>query len=91
MRSTKPTDRPSAASLHSLSTRVLTTVADANECTPDDLDTLYNVINPEALDELFAPRADGTTRSQGSVSFQYAGYWVTVSSDGVVELEPSDD
>jgi Halobacterial output domain 1 len=78
---------PPAASPDSLSTHVLTTVADAKECTPDDLEPLYNVINPEALDELFAPRTNGTMRANGSVSFQYDGYWVTVTSENDVELE----
>ncbi|GAA0250177.1 HalOD1 output domain-containing protein [Haladaptatus pallidirubidus] len=87
MYSTNPHDEPPDASPHSLSTRVLTAVADAKECTPDDLEPLYNVVNPEALDELFAPQADGTTRADGSVSFQYAGYRVTVSSEGNVSLE----
>ncbi|GAA0258991.1 hypothetical protein GCM10009000_089870 [Halobacterium noricense] len=68
---------------------MLTAVADAKQCAPDDLNTLYTVINPEALDELFAPKADGTPRTNGSVSFQYAGYQVTVSSEGTVELEAS--
>jgi Halobacterial output domain 1 len=91
MQSSNPTTGLPVASSHSLSTRVLTAIADAEDCSPDDLETLYTVINPEALDELFAPQADGTTRTHGSVSFRYAGYWVTVSSDGGVELEPSEE
>ena len=53
----------------------------------EELGSLYDVIDPEALDALFAPRADGSPRPVGEVSFQYAGYWVTVSSGGVVELD----
>nr|WP_227356632.1 HalOD1 output domain-containing protein [Haladaptatus salinisoli] len=52
-----------------------------------ELKPLYDVIDPEALDALFAPHVDGTSRPVGEVSFHYEGYWVTVSSDGVVELE----
>ncbi|WP_227380787.1 HalOD1 output domain-containing protein [Haladaptatus halobius] len=78
---------PPTASPRSLSTNVLTAVADAKGQSPVDLEPLYQVINPEALDALFAPRADGTPRTHGSVSFQYAGYWVTVSTEGAVELE----
>ncbi|WP_231187184.1 HalOD1 output domain-containing protein [Haladaptatus sp. DYF46] len=74
------------SAISSLSTCVLTAVADAKECSPDDLELLYNAVNPEALDELFEPQTDGTTRTHGSVSFHYAGYWVTVTSDGTVEL-----
>jgi hypothetical protein len=90
MHATNPNDGPPAASSQSLSTRVLTAVADAKACTPVDLEPLYNAINPEALDALFAPQANGTTRADGSVSFQYSGYQVTVSSEGDVSLEIDD-
>ncbi|SIR67061.1 hypothetical protein SAMN05421858_3253 [Haladaptatus litoreus] len=87
MQPTNTPDEPPIASPPSLSTRVLTAVADAEQCTPADLETLYNVINPEALDELFASKANGTPRTNGSVSFQYAGYQVTVSNEGAVKLD----
>ncbi len=66
---------------------MVTVVADAQGQSEDDLTPLYDVIDPEALDALFAPLVDGTTRTHGSVSFHYAGYWVTVSSEGAVELK----
>jgi hypothetical protein len=87
MDSTDSNEGPPAASPDSLSTHVLTTVADAKGCTTEELKPLYEVINPEALDELFAPRVSGTTRAGGSVSFQYDGYQVTVTSENDVELE----
>ncbi len=72
----------------SLTERIVTTVAEADGQSVDELEPLYDVINPDALESLFASRADGSPRPDGEVSFQYAGYWVTVSSDGAVELDP---
>jgi hypothetical protein len=78
------TSRPS----DSLTERIVTTVAEEKGQAVDELEPLYDVINPEALDSLFATRADGSSRPDGKISFQYAGYWVIVSSDGAVELDP---
>nr|WP_227378589.1 HalOD1 output domain-containing protein [Haladaptatus halobius] len=80
-----PTNAP-----RSLSERVITAIVDAKGQSPNDLEPLYNAIDPEALDALFAPQADGTTRARGSVSFQYAGYWITVSSENAVEFKADD-
>ena len=71
-----------------MSTRILTAIAERDDRSIDDLRPLYEVIDPDALDALFAPRMDGSLRGGGSVSFPYAGYVVTVSSDGVVEIDP---
>lgn len=54
---------------------------------PPTYDALYDVINPEALDSLFAPREDGTPRAAGRVEFPFCGYQVVVTSDGTVEVE----
>lgn len=52
----------------------------ANEFGP-----LYEVIDPSALDSLFQS-SDGSSRSVGSVTFEYADYRVTVDQTGRVEL-----
>ena len=70
-----------------LTNQILTAIAESTDRSVEELGSLYDVIDPEALDALFAPRADGSPRPVGEVSFQYAGYWVTVSSGGVVELD----
>ena len=49
-------------------------------------ETLYDRIDPDALDRLFAPRADGSRRSDGHVTFTLDGYLVMVSSDGRIEI-----
>jgi Flp pilus assembly CpaF family ATPase len=74
----------------SLTQRIITTVAEEKGQSIDELEPLYNAINPEALESLFASRVDGSSRPDGEVSFQYAGYWVTVSSEGAVEIKTDD-
>ncbi|WP_255170643.1 HalOD1 output domain-containing protein [Natrononativus amylolyticus] len=51
--------------------------------------SLYDSIDPEALDALFRPRYDGTPRRGGTVSFVAVGYRVTVSADGGVRIDPA--
>ncbi|WP_227357178.1 HalOD1 output domain-containing protein [Haladaptatus salinisoli] len=80
-------NRPESLTNHSLSTSVLIAIPDAEGRSVDDLKPLYDAIDPEAFDKLFAPRADKKSRPHGVVSFRYLGYWVTVSIDGTVELE----
>ena len=60
---------------------------------PLELPPLWNVIDPEALETLFASTKSGHARA-GSVGFRYCGYWVTVEDDGddtvTVSLEAED-
>ncbi|MDG5817299.1 HalOD1 output domain-containing protein [Natronococcus sp. A-GB7] len=70
---------------------VVEAVADAEGIKYDQLtmpayDPLHSVVDPTALDELFAPLRDGRPRT-GSVSFSYCGYDVTVDHRGTVSLE----
>jgi hypothetical protein len=53
------------------------------------LDPLYHTIDPESLDDLFADRALSHDQSLVHVSFNYAGYQVTVSHDGSVDVSPT--
>ncbi|ELY66492.1 HalOD1 output domain-containing protein [Natronococcus jeotgali] len=69
------------------SVRVVEAVADAEGVDPTDLEpSLHEAVDAAALDELFAPTA-GSARRNGSLSFAYCGYDVTVRSDGRVALE----
>lgn len=52
---------------------------------------LYDSIDPEALDRLFAPAADGRLRSAGHVAFAVEGYRVTAYSDGRIVITPPVD
>lgn len=73
------TDRPSSMAGAVV---YLVTVAIGEE--PDQMEPLYEVVDPDALDELFRSRESSTNR----VEFQYAGCDVTAISDGVVRVSP---
>ncbi|MFC4437113.1 MULTISPECIES: HalOD1 output domain-containing protein [Natrialbaceae] len=71
---------------------VVEAVADAEGVRPDHLcppeyEPLHAVIDPEALDKLFGPKAVGTPRFGGEVSFRYCDYRVTIDRHGAVTLE----
>jgi len=67
-----------------VSEAVLTAVAEREGVEETELDTpLYDAIDPDALDALFQNR-------RGHVSFQYAGYLVTVDHDRNITLTPLD-
>ncbi|WP_254523643.1 HalOD1 output domain-containing protein [Natrinema caseinilyticum] len=64
---------------------------DVTEIEPPAYDPLYTVVNPEALDELFAPTADSA--SDVVVTLEYEGYTVVVRAGSEVEVreQSSDD
>lgn len=89
-------DRSETDPVPSLSFEVIAAIAEREGVDPTDIEppayeALYDVINPEALDSLFAPREDGTPRSTGTVEFLFCGYHVTVTSDGTVDVAESED
>ncbi|WP_436343524.1 HalOD1 output domain-containing protein [Natronorubrum sp. FCH18a] len=88
-------DRSDTAAVHSVSFDVITAIAeregvDPMDIEPPEYEALYDAINPEALDALFAPREDGTPRAPGRVEFPFCGYQVVVSSDGEVSVTDLD-
>lgn len=58
---------------------------------PDQLDPLYEAVDPAALDALFRPTAKGGHRGDGEVSFVYHGYEVAVRSCGVIAVQSAGD
>ena len=50
--------------------------------------SLYDTVDPDALDALFRPRYDGTPRSGGTLIFFVHDHRVTVHSTGHIEIEP---
>lgn len=50
---------------------------------PTDLPSLYDSIDTDALNSIVESMAD----EAGSIQFPYAGYVVTVDSDGLVSVE----
>ena len=79
--------KTSTANDGSVTNEVVEKVAEAEDVGPLELTPpLYEVIDPDALDKLFAsmPTAD---RMEGQVTFSYNGYEVTVWSDSSVSVE----
>lgn len=84
-------DRADDTTTRSVSFNVIAAIAeregrDPVEIEPPEYEALYEAIDPEALDALFAPRDDGTPRSWGRVTFSYCGYRVVVTSAGEVTV-----
>ncbi|WP_226482068.1 HalOD1 output domain-containing protein [Natrinema amylolyticum] len=67
----------------SISLRVVEALADATDTETYELEPLYNVVDPEALDQLF--RSDSSAAV--SVEFEYDGLLVGVRSDGTVTVD----
>lgn len=71
----------------SLSTAVLDAVGEAAERDALDLPPLYEQIDPEGLENLFAP-IPGSERCTGSVTFPLGDYHVTIAADGEIVIYP---
>lgn len=54
---------------------------------PRSLDLLADVLDPDALDALFSPQADGTPRLGGRVTFVYSDCRVTVDNSEYLTLQ----
>ena len=77
--SNRPPDRPA-------SLRVVSAVAEQTGVRPDELEPLYHAIDPDCLDGIFSARSAGV-HSMPELTFRYAGYLITVSHDGSIDLE----
>ncbi|MFC6769640.1 HalOD1 output domain-containing protein [Natrinema soli] len=85
-------DSVDAPSVVPPSQAVIETVAEAEgvrptELAPPQYESLHAIVDPTALDALFADRPNGTNRPHGTVSFRFCDYHVTVDRDGTVTLE----
>ncbi|WP_226006300.1 HalOD1 output domain-containing protein [Natrinema salinisoli] len=88
-------DQSDTSAGQSISFDVIAAVAEAEgidpvELEPPEYDALYDVINPEALDSLFATRENGKERPTGRVEFHFCGYDVVVTNDGDVDVSDRD-
>lgn len=57
---------------------------------PDTLQPLGAILDPDALDALFAPQFDGTARTGGRVSFVYSTCRVTVDNGEYLTVDRLD-
>lgn len=69
------------------SVAVIEAIAATTGVDPMDVPPLYEVVDPDALDDLFAPMYDGTPRLDGEVGFTLGGCQVTVSGNGRIVVE----
>lgn len=67
----------------SLAVEIASTVADVADVPPGDVERLYDRIDPDGLEALFAPRNDDVPRDAGQLQFRLAGCGITVYGDGV--------
>lgn len=70
-----------------VSTTIVRRVATATDQSILELPTLYDTIDPEALDAVVD--SAGPESSPLEIRFTYAGHRVTVDGDGAVTIEPS--
>ena len=69
-----------------LSTTILSLVTKATGLAPEELAPLNDIVDPDALDNLFAPRGCGTARPAGAVSFEFEDLHVSIGRDGTVNV-----
>ncbi|WP_317175806.1 HalOD1 output domain-containing protein [Halomontanus rarus] len=62
---------------------VVSAVAEASGADPLELPPLGDAIDPDALNELFTVRSESTV---AKVTFEYAGYDITVRGNGEVQV-----
>lgn len=71
-----------------VSTAIVRAVGAVDGRCPRFMPPLRNVLDPEALDGLFANKPDGTPRTGGRLSFVYASCRVVLENDEYVTIEP---
>lgn len=76
---------------YDLSTVIVLAVGAVSDRDPLALPALNDCLDPGCLDGLFAPKENGTPRTGGRVGFPFAGYDVTVYSEGMIVLDPLED
>lgn len=67
---------------------VLAAVADVSGLDLTEAAPLAEVVDPDALEELFDPVTQGLADVAGYVVFTYEGLKVTVRSEGIVRVAP---
>ncbi|WP_425494354.1 HalOD1 output domain-containing protein [Natronoglomus mannanivorans] len=65
---------------------VIAAVSSVSQSNPIELDTLYSVIDPDALNKLCSSNSDTTCH----LTFGFAGYQITVDATGKVVLKSED-
>lgn len=74
-----------------VSQRAIEAVAAETGTSPTDLEPLYSVVDPDALDDLFHYDPSVVDGSGGHVAFNFAGCRVQIFQDGTVETSSRGD
>lgn len=74
-----------------VATAVLTTVSDTTGRQIDELPTLFDVVDPDALNSVFRSPGRGSTRTGVHLTFTFAGCRVNVADDTVTARPVADD
>lgn len=78
-------------SAESPSTAVVSVVATVADRDPLEMESLYSVVDPDALDTLMNPVRADPSRGDTHVGFTLDGHEVTVHSYGVISVRPPDE
>lgn len=71
---------------------VIHAVADAANVDPLELDPLYSVLDPDALDTIFSPRSNGQLQDGDiQITFPVSDYYAAVWSYGLVNIMKNDN
>lgn len=72
----------------SLGVTIIEGIAEQKECPPSELpERLADVIDPDALEELFSPTTAAVTSANPTVRFRFSGYGITVTGNREVHIE----
>lgn len=72
------------------STAVVSVVSEITENSATDIPPLYDVIEPDALDQIVSEQPSGRYCSEISVEFVYLAHTIHVTSSGVIKANPPD-
>lgn len=73
----------------SLSTEIVSAIADLAGTDAMDVDRLYDRIDPDSLEAIFEPSSENAPRNAGKLSFQLDAYTITVHASGFVVVTRS--
>ncbi|WP_408960756.1 HalOD1 output domain-containing protein [Natrinema sp. 74] len=79
------------ADSQSLSTTIIEAVGAATDTDPNQMEPMYEALDPDALDALFRPRSDDSLRTNGQVLFSLDGHDVAVHSCGDIIVDVSEN
>lgn len=71
--------------------RIVLSVAAVADVDHTELTPLNDVVDPDALNSIFAPRKDGVNREGGLVRFTLSAHEITVHSEGRIVINPPGD